>query len=230
MLPDWNYIKYKKIFFYFIGNHVHTLPRTQLHVFCRVSVDHTAQSRGTGPNAQVGQISEICVTWTVLLLAFCPLLASMPLQHVSWSTVPWRNAQRQWSAISCWGTKGFVKANVKWHSVRLGTDSCFILRESTVNIIYLLALSIFCTQTDTGISFLSTVTLTVLEEHSVVPRSWGGDCNGRSVLSLGRSLLTLCTSSKHLDLPHIYRKSTFCIRCHTLHCCSPSVCNQRTVT
>ena len=52
-------------------------------------------------------------------------------------------------------------------------------------------------------------------EQSVVPRSRGGGCNGWSVPSHGSSLLTLCTSSKHLDLPQVYHESTFCVRLYS---------------
>lgn len=42
----------------------------QLDLFSRVSVDHTAQSRGTGSEAWVSQVSDNFVTWTVLLFFF----------------------------------------------------------------------------------------------------------------------------------------------------------------
>lgn len=158
MLSDWNYIKYENVLYPFFCYCFYKLCRTaeQLDLFSRVSVDHTAQSRGTGSEAWVSQVSDNSVTWTVLLFffSFWALLTSEPQQHALWSTAAWRNAQRQGSALSCWGTKALLKADVRWHSVRLGTESHFILRVLSVNVIQLLALTVLYTQTQEPFSHL----------------------------------------------------------------------------
>lgn len=89
-----------------------------------------------------------------IFLAFWALLTSMPQQHALWSTAPRRNAQKQGSAVSCWGTEALLKADVKWHSARLGTESYFILRVWSVNVIQFLAPTMLYTQTQGPFSYL----------------------------------------------------------------------------
>lgn len=142
----------------------------------------------------------------------------MPLQHPSWSTVLWKNTQRQGSAISCWGTK-----RLGWEQMSSGTLQDWELRaaSSWERCLWTLSSSwlSLCSALRHRNFFLTyCFSSSLTTELSVICRSRGGGCDGRSVPSHGSFLLTLCACSKCLDLPCVYHENTFRSRGRTLCC------------